>query len=178
MVCIANSTIISDLKKAVIKEIINDEALFYAIDSPSVKDVECADELVYKNIFPYHQNPETLTEVQTFLTIQVHIPGIYSRNEIWIQPTLEIWIISHQSHMKVDNIPKITDNRNDYISKLLDNKFNGRNTLGGSNNDRYNLHLYGELQLTSNVEGAFSKEYIYRRLIFETKDINNSLCDR
>lgn len=173
----ANSTLITDLKQAVIKEIINDESFFYAINSPDITDIDCADELVYTHIFPYHQNPETIEKVITFLTIQVHIPKPYDRNKTWVVPKLEIWVFSHHSHMKVNNIPKITDNRNDYISKLLDKKFNGRDTLGGSKNDKYNLHLYGKLDLVANVEGAFSKDFLYRQLIFEMKDINNSLCD-
>lgn len=173
----ANSTLITDLKQSVIKEIINDESFFYAINSPDITDIDCADKLVYTHIFPYHQNPETIEKVITFLTIQVHIPKPYDRNKTWVVPRLEIWVFSHHSHMKVNNIPKITDNRNDYISKLLDKKFNGRDTLGGSKNDKYNLHLYGKLDLVSNVEGAFSKDFLYRQLIFEMKDINNSLCD-
>ena len=159
----ANSTLITDLKQAVIKEIINDESFFYAINSPDITDIDCADELVYTHIFPYHQNPETIEKVITFLTIQVHIPKPYDRNKTWVVPKLEIWVFSHHSHMKVNNIPKITDNRNDYISKLLDKKFNGRDTLGGSKNDKYNLHLYGKLDLVTNVEGAFSKDFLYRQ---------------
>ena len=113
----------------------------------------------------------------TFLTIQVHVPKTYDRNGTWVVPRLEIWILSHQDVMKVDNIPKISDNRNDYISKLLDAKFNGRDTLGGSKNDKYNLHLYGQLKLVSNIEGAFSQKFLYRQMIFEMKDLNDSLCE-
>lgn len=173
----ANSTIVTDLKQAVIKEIVNDEAFFHAIHSPDIEDVECADELIYTHIFPYHKNPETVDKAITFLTIQVHIPKPYDRNSTWVVPRLEIWILSHQDVMKVDNIPKISDNRNDYISKLLDAKFNGRDTLGGSKNDKYNLHLYGQLKLVSNVEGAFSQKFLYRQMIFEMKDLNDSLCE-
>ena len=79
--------------------------------------------------------------------------------------------------MRVDNIPKISDNRNDYISKLLDEKFNGRRTLGGNTNDKFNLHLYGEFNLIANVEGAFTKNYLYRQMIFETRDFNTSMCE-
>ena len=172
----ANGTIITDLKNAVIKEIINDESLFYAIDSPDIDSVEDADSLVNKNIFTYHQNPETILKTETFLTIQVHIPKGYGRSKVLITPTLEIWIISHQGHMKVNNIPKIIDNRNDYISKLLDKKFNGRNVLGGSSNSKNNLHLCGSLKLVSNTEGAFNSDFLYRRMIFETVDVNDSVC--
>lgn len=173
----ANSEIITDLKKAVMKEIVNDETFFHAIHSPDITDIECADELIYKHIFPYHQNPETVDKVITFLTIQVHIPKTYDRNKTWVVPRLEIWVFSHNGHMKVDNIPKVSDNRNDYISKLLDKKFNGRDSLGGSKDEKYNVKLYGKLDLVSNVEGAYSKDFLYRQLIFEMKDLNNSLCE-
>lgn len=172
----ANGTIITDLKNAIIKEIINDDALFYAIDSPDIDSIENADELVNKNIFTYHQNPETTLKAETFLTIQVHIPKGYGRSKVLITPTLEIWIISHQRHMEVDNVSKIIDNRNDYISKLIDKKFNGRSVLGGSTNSKNNLHLCGSLKLISNTEGALSADFLYRRMIFETVDVNDSVC--
>ena len=68
--------------------------------------------------------------------------------------------------MVVDNIPKITDNRNDYLSKLIDNKLNGRSDFG-----------IGELKLLSNIEGSYQKDYVYRKMVFECSDLNDSLCD-
>ena len=35
----ANSTIIDDLKQAVIREIVNDENFYYAIDSPKISSI-------------------------------------------------------------------------------------------------------------------------------------------
>lgn len=173
----ANSSIISRMKDKLITEIINDEELFRAIDSPNIKSFDNADQLVGTHIFNYHQNPLTLKEVQTFLTIQVHIPKTYDRNNTWVSPRLEIWIISHQDHMKVDNVPKITANRNDYISQLLDLKFNGRREIGVSKNAKNNLNMLDKLDLISNIEGALASDYLYRQMIFEVKDLNDSLCD-
>ena len=173
----ANSSIISDLKSAVIKELINDENIFYAIDSPYIKSPEYADELVYKHIFPYHKNTATITDTITFLTIQVHIPKTYDKNNTWTTPRLEIWIISHDAHMEVNNIPKVSANRNDYISQLLDEKFNGKGTFGVSQKDSNNVHIYGKMDLISNTEGAFSKDFLYRQMVFEMKDLNDSFCD-
>lgn len=172
----ANSAIINDLKQAVIREIVNDENFYYAIDSPKISSVEDRDKLTEYNIFSYNQNPEIITDALTFLTLQVHIPKTYDRNNTWVVPRLEIWIYSHTEHMKVDNVPKITANRNDYIAILLDKKFNGRETLGGNKNDKYNLHMFGRMNLVHNVEGAFSKTFLYRQLIFELKDLNRSMC--
>lgn len=139
--------------------------------------VEDRDKLTEYNVFSFNKNPETVTEVDTFLTIQVHIPKTYDRNNTWVVPKLEIWIYSNTDHMRVNNIPKITANRNDYISMLIDKKFNGRDILGGSKNDKYNLHLFGKLDLIHNVEGSFSPKFLYRQMIFEMKDLNDSMCE-
>ena len=172
----ANSTIVTDLKQAILTELVNDEALFYAINSSEITDFKQANKLIYNNIFPFHQIPETIIKANTFITIQVHVPKTHMRSRTWVAPNLEIWIYSHHSHMKVDNIPKVSDNRNDYISMLLDKKFNGRTTIGNSKNDENNLHLFGKLDLVSNIEGATAKEYLCRQMIFETKDLNNRSC--
>lgn len=169
----ANSSLICDIKNKVIAEIINDEALFYAIDSPDVKDFEDADKLINKNIFRFNQNPEVLDEVKTFITIQTHITGT-NNNHKYARVELEIYIFSHYSHMVVDNIPKIIDNRNDYISKLLDEKFNGRYSIGLGKNT---IPIWKGLHLYSNTEGVFQKDYPYRRMVFDATDLNDSLCE-
>ena len=67
--------------------------------------------------------------------------------------------------MSVDNIPKVTDNRNDYLSKLIDQKLNGQSGFG-----------IGKLKLTSNIEGSYQQNYVYRKMIFECLDLNDSKC--
>lgn len=158
----ANSSSIGKIKNKVIKDIIQDADIVAAINSANIKKPE---DLIYTHIFTYHQNPYTLKNVQTFLTIQVHIPSQYDIDKTFVKPTLEIWIISHYQHMKVNNIPKITDNRNDYISELLDKKLNGKD---------YGI---GGLILDSNVEGSYQEDYLWRKMLFVTKDLNQSLCN-
>lgn len=159
----ANSLIVRDMKDKVVKELINDDLIVKVIDSP---DVEENDELVNTHIFRYNKNPNLVSKTITFMTIQVHEKSNYRRNGIWVDATLEIIIYSHDDHMKITNIPLIRDNRNDYLASLIDDKFNGRSDIGG----------YGKLELTSNIEGSFNENFLYRRLIFETRDINDSLC--
>lgn len=173
----ANSELISDLKSAIIKELVKDEALFYAIDSHEIQDIKEANKLIYKHIFPYHRINETITETSTLITLQVHIQEMSTPNKRWIIPVLEIYIYSHDQHMKVENIPKVSDNRNDYISKLLDKKFNGRSSLGDNKDPKNDIHLYGSLDLTLNEEGATQQGFLYRHMIFKTKDLNNSPCN-
>ena len=163
----ANSSIIRKAKNKIIKEFIKDPEIVAAIDSSKTIKPEG---LINTHIFDYNQNPHTLNEVGTFITIQVHIPYSYyedyKASDIIIKPNIEIWIISHEKHMRVDNIPKITQNRNDYLSELIDNKINGKSGFG-----------IGQTKLLSNIEGAFQQDYLFRKMIVECRDLNWSLCD-
>lgn len=159
----ANSSIIRKVKNKIVKELIKDEVIIQAINSTTVTKPE---KLIGTHIFDFNQNPYTIENVMTFITIQVHIPSSYSWSKTYIKPEVEIWIISHHKHMVVDNIPKVVSNRNDYLSELIDKKLNGRTDFG-----------IGKLQLSSNVEGAYQNDYLFRKMTFETDELNNSLCD-
>lgn len=160
----ANSTIIGKIKKKLIKEIIKDDNIINAIDSP---DIVIPEKLIGTHIFDFNQDPNTLQKVITFITIQVHIPeNRYDSEKFFVSPIIEIWIISHEKHMIVNNIPKITENRNDYLSVLIDKKLNGKFNYG-----------IGKLILVSNIEGSFQQDYLFRKMIFKTTDLNDSVCD-
>lgn len=165
----ANSSIIRKAKNKIVKEFIKDQEIIAAINSSEVKNNE-PEKLIGKHIFNYNQNPHTLNIVGTFITVQVHIPqsyySDYNSSPTRVKPTIEIWIISHEKHMVVDNVPKVTQNRNDYLSELIDNKINGKRGFG-----------IGETVLLSNVEGAFQQDYLFRKMIFQCTDLNWSLCD-
>jgi hypothetical protein len=166
----ANSSIIRKAKNKIIKEFIKDKDIIAAINSKEIKLNE-PEKLINKHIFDYNQNPHTLNVVGTFITIQVHIPQDYyidyhGNSAIHVKPTIEIWIISHEKHMVVDNVPKITSNRNDYLSELIDKKINGKTGFG-----------IGETKLLSNIEGSFQADYLFRKMIFQCLDLNNSLCE-
>ena len=156
------NTVISDFKKNVVDAITHDDTIFYAFDA---RECENGGDLKETHIFNYNKIPETITEVSTYMTIMVHTKS-RDRNGTFITPSLEIWIYSHFNHMKMDR--RITkDNRNDYLSMLLEEMFNGSTEYGGA----------GQLKLTLNTEGVYNKEFLYRHLIFETIDINASLCN-
>lgn len=165
----ANSSIIRKAKNKIVKEFIKDQDIIDAINSSEIKSDE-PEKLIGTHIFNYNQNPHTLNIIGTFITIQVHIPQSYYNNysgsEIFVKPNIEIWIISHEKHMKVDNIPKITQNRNDYLSELIDKKINGKSGFG-----------IGSTRLLSNIEGAFQQDYLFRKMVIECKDLNWSLCE-
>ena len=162
----ANSNAISRIKNKLIKEMIKDMEIVAAIDSRTVPASK-SEQLKGTHIFDFHQAPDTIKDVETFITIQVHIPDTYRRTDgTFVNPVLEIWIISHERHMTVDNVPKVIENRNDYISELLDRKFNGRNGFG-----------IGDMTLVSNIEGTYQQDYLYRKMTFRITDLNDSLCD-
>lgn len=166
----ANSSIIRIAKNRIIREFIKDQEIINAINSSEVKPNE-PEKLINKHIFDYNQNPHTLNIIGTFITIQVHIPQNYysdyhGNSTIHVKPTIEIWIVSHEKHMIVDNVPKITQNRNDYLSELIDNKINGQSGFG-----------IGKTKLLSNIEGAFQSDYLFRKMIFECLDLNTSMCE-
>lgn len=161
----ANSSIIGKVKNKIIREFIKDNEIVATINSSTISE-DTPEKLINTHIFDYHQNPNTLNDVQTFITIEVHIPeSYYNTSGTFVNPTIEIWIFSHEKHMRVDNIPKITENRNDYLSELIDRKLNGQSGYG-----------IGELTLKSNVGGAFQMDYLYRKMIFQGTDLNDSLC--
>ena len=150
---IATSSIITNLKNQVIQEINADSALTALIESSS-------ETLPGSCLFPYKKLPEINTSIPTYLTVQVHLfPSVSGK--AWVRPTLELWIFSSPTHILIEG-GENTESRNDAIARLLDEKFNGRSDLGG----------FGPLSLVSSREGAIEDSYYYRRLIFETKDLN------
>lgn len=164
----ANSSIIRKAKNKIVKEFIKDQDIVAAINSDKIKPNE-PEKLINTHIFNYNQNPHTLNTVATFITIQVHIPqsyyNDYNASTTRVKPTIEIWIISHEKHMIVDNVPKVTQNRNDYLSELIDNKINGKSGFG-----------IGKTTLLSNIEGSFQQDYLFRKMVFQCVDLNASLC--
>lgn len=141
--------------------ITHDDTMFYAFDA---KECENGGDLIDTHIFTYNKIPDTVTEVSSYMTIMIHTKS-RDRNKTFVTPTLEFYIYSHFEHMKMDR--KITkDNRCDYISMLLDEMFNGSTEYGG----------IGQLKLILNTEGTYNKDFLYRHLIFETIDLNDSFC--
>lgn len=162
----ANSKIVSEVKDSVIKAITRDEAITTAIDAP---ECEAPSDYVGTHVFRYNKNPNTITQTITFLTVMVHTTA-NDKIGLYLKPTIEIWIYSHNDHMDLRDgeIPGITDDRNTYISELIDLKINGSRDFGG----------IGEWRLMANTEGTYNEKFLCRKMIFENLDTNKSLCGR
>ena len=174
----ANSEFITILKRKIKNEIVNDPLIVKAFGSPDYDetDLDFSGEDVGENyIFSWDQDTKTIKETMTFITLQVNIK---TYRENWVKPQLIITIYSHSNHMKLNpkEFPGIDANRNDYLSQLLDDKFNGRTTIG-LEYDPDRISLMGKFELSENYEGVLNNSFAYRQLIFETKDLNYSLCD-
>lgn len=145
------------------REILADPILLKAIDVEFSEESE----LINTHIFTFAQNPKIIQSSSTYLTIQVHIPRGATSDNKWVHPILEIWIISHNKHMRISNISGVRANRNDFIAQLLDEKFNGSSDFG-----------YGQMYLERNIEGVHpdNNDYLYRQMVFVTKDLNQGVC--
>lgn len=161
----ANSSIVVKLKKNVIDAMCQDPDIDSLIDSSKYSGTE----LENTHIFTYNKNPNTITECLTFITTSVDI-RTKGRDGTFVVPTLTIYIYSHCEHIELTSSKnKILDyNRNDYLAYLIDEKFSGSTEYGG----------IGKLQLVSNTEYVATDKFLARKLIFETVDINDALCDR
>lgn len=157
----ANGTSISEFKNRVMDAITHDDTIFYAFDA---KDCENGGDLENTHIFKYNKIPDTVTEVTTYMTIMVHTKA-RDINKTFVTPTLEFYVYTHNKHMKMDR--KITkDNRCDYICMLLENMFNGSTQYGG----------IGKLNCILNQEGVYNSQFMYRHLVFDSIDLNHSMC--
>lgn len=164
----ANGTVIHDLKDNVVKALASDEDIFRAFDAT---DCENGGDLIGTHIFKYNRHPETITDVRTFMTVMVHLQtktqGYFNKTQrhTFITPVLDIWIYSHYEHM--DMTYPIKDNRNDYLAMMVNSKLNGSSEYGG----------IGKLSLIQDTEGSIALKFLYRNLVFETIDLNDSVCD-
>ena len=61
----------------------------------------------------------------------------------------------------------ISATRIDYLSELIDTKYNGALDFG-----------VGKLELETNIAGNLNTKYRYRQLVFKGVDVNDNLCDR
>lgn len=172
----ANSEFITKLKNQVVKSILNDEEIITAIDSPDMLKDNWEPIYLLNNrdtinagftpsIYRELQVPRVLDDAGTAILIEVQFPRPSGVNNLYLTVQLQIMIISHQEHMRIDNVIGVTDNRNDYLSILLDRKFN--DDMG-----------FERINLISSVANSYNEKYVYRTMTFECLTINNLRCDR
>ncbi len=147
---VAMNTELYEYKRKVISAMMSDEAIVEALDA----DVD-ASELIYDRIFPYGVVPDTQLEANCYITVEITMPQVSTVNYFFKDVLLVINVVCHNDIMKTEyGIP-----RHDYIAAKICELLNFSTDLG-----------YGELQLVSNTEGAFSERHSGRTMRFKTSE--------
>lgn len=169
-----NSSIINKIKQEVINEIISNNDIVEAIDNKDMKnedwtplyllDVSATRESGYTpSVYTFIKVPSTVDTNATVLCVAVDEYG--DSNSPLVEAKLTIYIITHKEHMYI-NSPTITENRNDYIGRLLDLALNGKKDVA-----------LGKIFLSSSTEVSYDETFLMRTLIFRCSDISNSACN-
>lgn len=163
----AKGTEIIDYKNRIIKDLLHNEIdatlsteLVFAIDADFL---ECEDELIYNNIFPYLRVPETQTETKAYITMAVDMPKVSTKNYFFKDMVITINVIVHESLMKMP--AKYSANRADYIAKIVNKIFNGNKNYGNV-----------PLEYVSDVEGTVLNKYFTRSMRFRCNELNTVRC--
>ncbi len=149
-------------KKKLMSLIVNSPELISLVNDEYVTDGECenADDLIYKQIFPYYYIPETQEETLSYVLMKVN--GLGVRGKIYNQAEVYICVAAHQRIMKVKHGG---GTRIDLMGEAIEELFNGRDDFG-----------FGKMELKSNVETNISAEHRCRELRFIVEDFNADAC--
>ncbi len=141
------------LKNKFMSLIANNEEIFRLIDNA---DVQYADDLIGKNIFPEIMVKWKPEIAETYIGLKIDYPSI-AKNELYKNYYLVIMVISNVKHIKAPS----GDSRVDLISEELIKLFNWNRDIGF------------ELQLYSDIEDILNDNYYYRKLIFKSIAFND-----
>lgn len=162
----ANSSCVSNWKNQILSDLQNDNEIIEALNLHEDDD---PDDLVWSRLFPHYYIPDTQEAVKTYIMVEIDVQSNRSRYEpmkydLYAYPTITFTVLSHQKDMEM-KMAGVSATRIDYISMLLDKKYNGTDGFG-----------LGRLQLTSNIAGNLNDTYRIRQLTFQTVDFSDSLC--
>lgn len=146
---------INPFKSKVINTILGNNEIVYLLD----KDyIDCGGGLLFKRLFPFLQNPKTVSDTAPFICLKVDHTS--NRNVYLENINVVIYVICHEKQMT----KKIQSYRTkkirsgtviDIIAEEIKKGLSGLDT-----------EWIGELQLQSNKEDVLYYEYPYRVLTF------------
>lgn len=147
---VAMNSELYNYKRAVISAILEQDDIIEALDSEADSS-----ELVYECIFPFGVIPDMQMDAKCYITVEITMPQVSTVNYFFKDVLIVINVVCHNDLMRTDyGIP-----RHDYISAKICELLNYSTDLG-----------YGELQLVSNTEGAFSERHSGRTMRFKTSE--------
>ena len=152
---------ITRYKNKLISSIVNSPELISLINEKYVKDGECvdADDLIYKQIFPFYFIPETQVKALSYVIMKVD--GLGTKNKIYNKAEVYICVISHQNVMKTNK----GGTRIDLMAEIIEDLFNGKDDFG-----------FGEMELKYNIEDNINNTHRCRVLKFSIDDFNSDAC--
>ncbi len=146
---------INSFKSKVIDTILENNEIVYLLD----KDyIDCGGGLLFKRLFPFMQNPKTVTDTAPFICFKVNHTS--NQNAYLENITVVIYVVCHEKEMtkKVQSYDtqKIKSGTIiDVIAEEIKKELSGLDT-----------EWIGELKLQSNIEDVLYYEYPYRMLTF------------
>ena len=153
---------ITRYKNKLMSSIINSPKLIALVNDSYIEDGEIIDanDLVYKQIFPFYYIPDTQTETLSYVIMKVN--GLGVSGKIYNKAEVYICVMSHQDIMKVEDAG---GTRIDLMGEIIEDLFNGRDDFG-----------FGEMELKSNAEININTTYRGRELRFFVEDFNADAC--
>jgi len=124
--------------------------------SDDATSIPAADDLMYKQVFPYEYVPETVQEGMTFICSDVDVS--MSEGTTFLYPTLYVWVFTHRSLLRLPEGGVRTDALVCEIARTI----NGSRSYG-----------QGELTLYGLKRFAPMTDYQGKCMIFKTKDYNH-----
>lgn len=142
-----------EYKRKVIEKMLESGDIIEALNIDSDLDPS---EITYNYIFPFGVITPTQTDAKCIITVEVTMPQVSTANWFFKDVLLVINVICHNDLMRAEEygIP-----RHDYLAAKICELFNGSAFVG-----------YGEMQLVSNTEGAFSERHSGRTMRFQVKE--------
>lgn len=164
-----NSSLLIKAKNDMLIAMQNDKAI---VDALGIQEDEDVENLMKVRFFPYWFVPKTSEIVKTYICIEAGLEAFEKRYSSAISEktydiaTIRIYVLSHQDDICMDKAG-ISALRTDYLSCLIDEKFNGSTEFG-----------LGKIQRVSNNPFSLKDNvYRYREIVFRALDFNDDMCD-
>jgi len=149
---------IENYKGELILDIINSEGVVGAIDSQQDGVFE-SDDLIYKNVFPFHFVPGTERKADCYVLIAVNILRINPANAAFVDLNLKLWALCHAERMRMPD----GGTRIDRLAEEFRGLFDGVSKYG-----------FGTLQLVDSTEFVYNEKFICREVNLRTVDLKMS----
>ena len=143
-----------DYKNRLMNDLLTNQEILRLLDDRCAT-IEKPESLVYKQVFPFEYIPETVEHGQTFICCDVDIQK--SINKTYFQPTLYVWVFTHQSKLRLPEGGVRTDKLTSEIAHAI-------------NGSRY--YGLGELDLYSVKRFAPITDYQGKVMTFHATDFN------